>query len=233
MVSRPRQPPHLRGMIPNRPGERWMGPWIPATTPNPRPSRCARPGAGRSAGRSPASRTRSWTRRTGATPCRSSAPRSRRACRSSYRCATSACSRRRSPSSVAAPPSWPVTSRPSRPPARPSSSVATRTCRTSASSAPRSGGWCSTSTTSTRPIPGRGNGTSSASPPASTWPAVRTATRRSSGRRSCWPRSGATRRRWPRSPDSGTSPSGTRASTWTRSSNRWPPSTSTRPRPSG
>ena len=48
-----------------------------------------------------------------------------------------------------------------RAPACTSSSAATRTCRTSACSPRPSGGWSSTSTTSTRPFPARGSGTSS------------------------------------------------------------------------
>ena len=44
-------------------------------------------------------------------------------------------------------------------PASASSCAATPTCRTSGCSARRSAGWCSTSTTSTRPCPGRSSGT--------------------------------------------------------------------------
>ena len=74
---------------------------------------------------------------------------------------------------------WP----PRRPPACASSSAATPTCRTSASSAPPSGAWSSTSTTSTRPCRGRSSGTSSAWRPASRWPAATGASPTPSARR--------------------------------------------------
>ena len=58
-----------------------------------------------------------------------------------------------------------------RPAASAFSAAGMRTCATSAGSPRRSAGSSSRSTTSTRRCRGRGNGTSSASPPASSWPA--------------------------------------------------------------
>jgi Uncharacterized protein conserved in bacteria (DUF2252). len=57
------------------------------------------------------------------------------------------------------------------------SCAGTRTCPISARSPRRSGGWSSTSTTSTRPCPGRSSGTSSGWPRAWPWPPGTTATR--------------------------------------------------------
>ena len=62
-----------------------------------------------------------------------------------------------------------------RPAGSASSAAGTRTCATSAASPPRSGRSSSPSTTSTRRCPHHGNGTSSASPRASSWPAGTTA----------------------------------------------------------
>ena len=76
-----------------------------------------------------------------------------------------------------------------------------------------SGGWSSTSTTSTRRFPGPGSGTSSDWRRASRSPGATTASRRSSARRGRPPRSAPTARRCASSPRCATSTSGTRAST--------------------
>ena len=94
------------------------------------------------------------------------------------------------------------------------SCAVTPTCRTSGCSPRRSGGWSSTSTTSTRRCPGRSSGTSSGWPRASRSPAATTGSRRKKRRRVVAGR----RRRLPER-DAGSSPpcrtwtSGTRTST--------------------
>ena len=97
-------------------------------------------------------------------------------------------------------------------------SAATRTCPTSARTRLPTGGSCSTSTTSTRRCRARSSGTSSAWSRASRSPVATVGSTTSSAGRSTWrPRARIARRsestrRW------ATWTSGTRASTWTRSS---------------
>ena len=83
--------------------------------------------------------------------------------------------------------------------------------------ASRNAGWCSTSTISTRPCPGRGSGTSNASRRASRSRAGTTATPPSNATASCSPRSPRTARRWPGSPRRRRWRSGTPTPTRTRS----------------
>ena len=92
---------------------------------------------------------------------RSSCLRSRRlpGCASCCRSAMDGCWCRRSRSSAARPIRWRPTLRTRLGPAWTCSSVAMRICPTSASLARPIGGWCSASTTSTRPCRGRSSGT--------------------------------------------------------------------------
>ena len=99
-----------------------------------------------------------------------------------------------------------------------------RTCPISARSPRRSGGWSSTSTTSTRPCPARSSGTSSGWPPAWPWPAGTTGSPPRSAARSSWRRPRATARRCAPSPGSRSWTCG--MPTWTSSR----PSASSRPR---
>ena len=119
---------------------------------------------------------------TALTRSRCCAPRTTTACRTSCRSAGAACRSRRSPSTAARPRSWPPIWRRCRAPASRCSSAATRTSRTSASSARRSARCSSTSTTSTRRCPGRSSGTSSASRRASSSPPATTASARTVAR---------------------------------------------------
>jgi hypothetical protein len=89
------------------------------------------------------------------------------------------------------------------------SCAATPTWPTSGSTPPPSGGWCSTSTTSTKRCPARSNGTSNGSPRASASPAKPTATTDASDVPLSAPPSVPTVRPSVTSPGRATSPSGT------------------------
>ena len=98
------------------------------------------------------------------------------------------------------------------------SSAGTPTCRISARSRRRSGGWSSTSTTSTRPCPARSNGMSSGWPRAWPWPGGPTGSPPRTGARSPWRRPRATAPRCGSSPGSPSWTCGTR--TWTSAGHR-------------
>ena len=93
-----------------------------------------------------------------------------RGCRSSCRSGTGGCWCRRSRSTGGRRCRWRRTWPARPPPVCGCSCAGTRTCRISARSRRRSGGWSSTSTTSTRPCPGRSSGMSSGWRRAWRWP---------------------------------------------------------------
>ena len=115
-----------------------------------------------------------------------------RGCRSWCRSGTGGCWCRRSRSTGARRCRWRRTW-----PARPRrgcgcSCAGTPTCRISARSPRRSGTWSSTSTTSTRPCPGRSSGTSSGWPRAWPWPHGTTGSPPRPAARSLWRRPNVT-----------------------------------------
>ena len=139
---------------------------------------------------------------------------------SSCPCATAACWSPRSPSIGAPRRSWPPTWRRRRAPGSGCRRAGTLTSRTSAPMRRRTAAWSSTSTTSTRPCPARGSGTSNGWPPASRSAAGTEGSPTSSDARSCSPRRRPIARTCAASPGSAISTSGTGASTSTSSAKR-------------
>ena len=157
---------------------------------------------------------RDRARRRAATRSAWSSARRRPACPSSCRSGTGGCWSRRSPSTAAPRCRWRPTCRRCRRRGCGCSCAVTRTCRTSGCSGLPTAGSSSTSTTSTRPCPGRSSGTSSGSPPAWPWPAATSGW--TAKDRKTLVLAGVARlprRAWPSSPRRRCSRSGTPAST--------------------